>query len=224
MKTRHLLIGIALTLAPTASALAAAPMPHRMVEMPTKESRAAFADAMRNLWEQHVFWTRLYVVSALAGLPDKDATANRLLQNQEDLGDAIKPYFGIVAGDKLHALLKEHILIAVAIIDAAKAKESAALTGAKARWYANADEIAAFLSAADPKGCPPEHTKTMMREHLDLTLSAVTARLEARYADEVAAFDKIEAAALMMADMLSAGIIKKMPSKFAKSTIVRSHP
>ena len=75
---------------------------------------------MRKLWEDHITWTRLYIVSAIADLPDKDATAKRLLQNQTDLGNAVKSFYGDAAGDKLTALLKDHILIAVDIIDARK--------------------------------------------------------------------------------------------------------
>src|SRR5688572_11942105 len=72
-----------------------------------------FRNAMRKLWEDHITWTRLYIVSAAASLPDKDATAQRLLRNQEDIGNAIKPYYGAAAGNQLTALLKDHILGAV---------------------------------------------------------------------------------------------------------------
>ena len=70
------------------------------------DSAVAFHDAMRKLWEDHVTWTRLYIVSAVAGLPDQGATAERLLKNQEDIGDAIRPYYGDEAGDALPELLK----------------------------------------------------------------------------------------------------------------------
>ena len=64
---------------------------------------------MRKLWEDHITWTRLYIVSVAAGLPDKDATAQRLIQNQVDIGNAIKPYYGDAAGTKLTELLKERL-------------------------------------------------------------------------------------------------------------------
>jgi hypothetical protein len=80
---------------------------------------------MRKLREDHITWTRLYIVSATADLSDKDATAKRLLQNQTDIGNAVKPFYGDAAGDKLAALPKDHILIAVDIIDAAKKGDTA---------------------------------------------------------------------------------------------------
>ncbi|MGH7429995.1 MAG: hypothetical protein ACREJ4_16790, partial [Candidatus Methylomirabilaceae bacterium] len=96
--------------------------------------RAEFQDGMRKLWEDHVTWTRLYIVSAVAGLPDAQPTAQRLLQNQVDIGNAIKPYYGEAAGERLSALLRPHILIAAEIITAAKAGKTLDVQAASARW------------------------------------------------------------------------------------------
>jgi hypothetical protein len=167
--------------------------------------------AMRQLWEDHVVWTRLYIVSALADLPDKAVTTERLLRNQTDIGNAVKPFYGDAAGDKLTGLLKEHILIAADIVGAAKAADTPKLNSAKARWTANADDIAAFLSAANPKNWPAAEMKTMMREHLDLTAAELTARLGRDWAGDVAAYEKVRAQILHMADILAAGIARQFP-------------
>jgi hypothetical protein len=184
----------------------------RAGEGSTKE--AALHDAMRKLWEDHITWTRLFIVSALADLPDKGATTERLLQNQLDIGNAIKPYYGDAAGEKLTALLKTHITTAADLIAAAKANDTAKMTDANKRWYTNADEIAAFLSGANPKSWPPAEMKQMMREHLDLTTAEVVAHLKGNWADDVAAYDKIHSQILQMADMLTAGIINQHPARF----------
>jgi hypothetical protein len=85
------------------------------------QSKSEFHDAMRKLWTDHVAWTRLFIISAAAGLPDKDATTQRLLQDQTDIGSAVVPYYGRDAGTKLTSLLKDHILIAADLVGAAKA-------------------------------------------------------------------------------------------------------
>ena len=175
---------------------------------------AALHDAMRRLWEDHITWTRLFVVSAVGDLPDKGATTERLLQNQVDIGNAIKPYYGDAAGEKLTALLKTHITTAAELVAAAKANDTAKMTDANKRWYTNADEIAAFLSGANPKSWPAAEMKQMMREHLDLTTAEVVAHLKGNWADDVAAYDKIHTQILQMADMLTNGIIKQYPAKF----------
>jgi hypothetical protein len=180
----------------------------------TRVSKAAFHDAMRVLWEDHIVWTRLYIISAAEGLPDQDLTAQRLLRNQTDIGNAIKPYYGSRAGRQLTALLQEHILLAAEAIEAAKAGDTAAFDDALARWYANADEIAAFLNAANPDQWPLHEMQMMMKSHLDLTLEEAAARLNDDYAADIAAYDKVHRDILHMADMLSDGIIAQFPRKF----------
>ena len=182
-------------------------------------NRASFQDAMRALWEDHIVWTRQFIVSAATeaeNLPDTGPTVDRLLANQTDIGNAIKPFYGDAAGDALTELLREHILTAADIIAAAKAGDQDAVKAAAAAWYANADEIATFLSEANPRNWPLAAMKAHMKSHLDLTLEEAVARLEGRYAADIAAYDKVHADILEMADMLSAGIIAQFPNKFAR--------
>src|SRR5512136_3448141 len=64
-----------------------------------KMSALAFHDDMRKLWEDHITWTRLVIVGVAANLPDLSATVERLLKNQEDLGNAVKAFYGEAAGN-----------------------------------------------------------------------------------------------------------------------------
>lgn len=180
---------------------------------PDSPKEAALHDAMRKLWEDHIIWTRVFIISAVADLPDKSAATDRLLQNQVDIGNAIKPYYGDAAGDKLTTLLKEHITTAAEIVTAAKAGDKAKQDDATKRWFANADQIAAFLSDANPKSWPRAEMQKMMRDHLNLTTEEVVARLHGNWAADIAAFDKVHEQILHMADMLTEGIVKQHPAK-----------
>ncbi len=179
-----------------------------------KTDAQAFHDAMRKLWEDHITWTRLAIVSLSNDLSDTQPTVDRLLQNQADIGDAIKPFYGEAAGDQLTALLKDHILIAAEIIQDAKAGDTAGQNDAITRWYANADAIAEFLHSANPQNWPLDEMKAMMREHLDLTLQEAVDSLTGDHAGSIAAYDQIHLQALAMADMLSDGIVRQFPNKF----------
>jgi hypothetical protein len=181
-------------------------------KVPLRE--VTFRNDMRKLWEDHVTWTRLFIVSAVADLPDAGPTAERLLQNQVEIGNAIKPYYGDAAGEQLTSLLTDHILIAADLVAAAKSGDTAAFEAAHAAWYANADDISAFLSSANAHHWPLEPTKAMMREHLDLTLQEASARLNGDWAADIAAYDQIHLQALHMADMLSDGIVSQFPKSF----------
>ena len=169
---------------------------------------------MRKLWEDHITWTRLYIVSVAAGLPDKDATAQRLIQNQVDIGNAIKPYYGDAAGTKLTELLKEHILGAADLLAAAKAGNQAEVAKQKARWSKNADDIAVFLSGANPKNWPESTMKAEMKMHLDLTLKEALDRFGGKYADDIKDYDDVHAHILKLADTLTNGITAQFPDKF----------
>jgi hypothetical protein len=179
-----------------------------------KMSRAGFAADMRKLWEDHITWTRLFIVDALGNLPSKAATTDRLLQNQTDIGNAIKPFYGDAAGTKLTGLLRDHILIAADLVGAAAAGDKAKQDAANQRWLANADEIAALLTAADRHHWPAATTKQMMHEHLELTTKEVVAHLSKDYKGSVAAYDAVHAQILHMADALSSGIEATFPNKF----------
>jgi len=176
--------------------------------------QAALRDAMRKLWEDHITWTRVFIISAVADLPDKAAATERLLQNQVDIGNAIKPLYGEPAGNKLTALLKEHITTAAEVVAAAKANDQAKLADANKRWFANADQIADFLSGANPKNWPQADMRSMMKEHLDLTTQEAVARLKGDWAADVKAYDSIHEQILKMADHLTMGIVKQFPEKF----------
>jgi len=175
---------------------------------------AALNNAMRKLWEDHITWTRVFIISAVAGSPDKDAATQRLLQNQVDIGNAIKPFYGNAAGDQLTALLKDHIVIAADVVTAAKANDKPKLDDANKRWSDNADQIVAFLSKANPKNWPESEMRTMLHDHLKLTTNEAVARIQGDWAADVKAYDAVHEEILHMADGLSMGIVKQFPDKF----------
>jgi hypothetical protein len=133
---------------------------------------------MRELWIDHAVWTRMYILSAAANSPDTAVTAQRLLRNQDDIGNAVAHFYGPAAGQQLTALLKDHILIAAELVEAAKAGDSTRIAIAQTLWYQNADDISTFLHQANPKYWPEEDLKAMMRMHLDQTLAEAVHRLQ----------------------------------------------
>jgi hypothetical protein len=161
----------------------------------------------------HTVYTRLYIVSALADIPDAQTAAGRLLRNQEDIGTAIIPYYGKDAGNKLTELLKGHIMIATEVVAAAKSGDQTKLADANKRWIANVDEIAAFLSSANPNW-PQKDVADLLHQHLQLIIEFTTARLNKNYDEDIKKLDEYFTEAMLIADTLSEGIIKQLPNKF----------
>jgi len=205
------LIGGTMVFVPEGSAQGAPPSPPRE----RTEAAIDLRNDMRKLWEDHITWTRCFIVSSAHNLPDLPPTTARLLANQDDLGNAVKPFYGEAAGDQLATLLRQHILGAAAVIDAAKAGDTAAVATATAAWYANADAIAAFLNAANPEQWPLPALQAQLRAHLDLTLAEATARLQGNYALDIQKYDAVHEQILGLADILSLGLIDQFPREFA---------
>lgn len=184
------------------------------MEMTDKSSKSAELRLdMRKLWSDHVVWTRNVILNIMDGLPGTDAAVARLLKNQEDIGNAIKPVYGNDAGTELTRLLKDHIVIAADLLKAAKSDNKTAFDAANKKWIANADDISAFLSKANPSW-KLEEMKEMMHKHLNLTTEEAVARLKMDYNADVKAYDKVYNEILMMSDMLTDGILKQFPEKF----------
>ena len=171
--------------------------------------------ALRKLWSDHVIWTREYIIAAVAGTPDADAAAGRLLRNQEDIGAAIAGFYGQPAGDQLTRLLKEHILIAVDLVAAAKAGDQAAFATHDSRWTANVAELAAFLAGANPNW-PEGDVRDLLSLHLKLTKDEAVARITGDWAADVKAFDDIFTEIMVVADTLHDGLVAQFPERFGR--------
>jgi len=168
---------------------------------------------MRKLWEDHITYTRNYIISALAGLPDTDAVAKRLIQNQDDIGTAIAQFYGDEAGQKLASLLKEHIAIATDVVAAAEAGNKKDLEAAQKKWSENAEEIAALLSSANPNWSQ-KVLDEMLQKHLQFTTGEVVGRLQKNWAVDIKSYDDGHVHMLMFSDMLTDGIVKQFVNQF----------
>jgi hypothetical protein len=174
----------------------------------------ALRTEMRRLWEDHIVWTRLAIISLTTESPDTEATVARLLRNQTDLGNAVKPFYGKAAGNTLTSELRRHLLIAAEVVAAAKAGDQAKLADAQARWTRNADDIAGVLNSVNPRYFKLAVLKAEMRMHLRLTTAEAVARLKGNWTADVAAYDRVHRHILHMSDYLSAGLVKQFPGRF----------
>jgi hypothetical protein len=211
---RHVLVAAVLLLVLVLGGAAA----RKATAAPAEPSMAkvvALHEAMDKLWTDHVTWTRLVILDFDANAPNLKPDLARLLRNQVDIGNAIKPYYGVTAGNRLTSLLRTHIMEAVPVLTYAKNGNQARLKKALDAWYANAHQIAAFLAKANPHNWPLASTTEMMDTHLKLTTNQAVAHLKGQWTADIAAYDKVRDEILMMAHTLADGIITQFPAKFA---------
>lgn len=197
----------------TADSMQQTTMPSNQASSGMSDKQLALYQAMRKLWSDHVIWTREYITAAINNTPDAQADAARLLQNQADIGNAVAAYYGQDAGNKLTDLLKQHILIAVDLINDLKKGDQTKFGTDDDKWKANANDIADFLAAANPNW-PKQDLEDMMAKHLATTTQEAADYFNKKYDQDTADFDAVYNHMLMMSDALSAGIIKQFPDKF----------
>lgn len=179
-----------------------------------KDSRCITYDQLmimnkiRKLWEQHVMWTRSFIVSAAGDMPDIEFVTQRLLRNPADFAAALRPLYGDEKSNEFKRLFTDHLVIAADLVNSAKAGNTAAAELARRKWYENAAEIAYFLSFINPYWDSREW-QMMLFEHLKITEELATLRLRGNFAADIMQSEKIEKQALEMADMMSAGIIRQ---------------
>jgi hypothetical protein len=131
-----------------------------------------------------------------------------------DLGNAVKPYYGAAAGNKLTALRKAHINAAVGVLEAAKSGNEQSVATAKAAFFANGNQVAAFLHAANPHHWALSDMRTMMRAHLNQVIALAVDQLDGHYAAAIRLYGVYIDHIIDMADMLSTGIIQQFPARF----------
>ncbi|WLR57398.1 glycosyltransferase [Mesobacillus subterraneus] len=180
------------------------------------QSEIKFENDFRRLWVDHVLWTSNYITSATtAGAEDQKDVLERLLRNQEDIGNSIKPVYGEAAGNQLTDLLKEHIVIAGGIVEAAKSGDKAKLDQLNKEWFRNADDIAAFLSKANPN-LKNEDVKKLLYTHLEMVADDLNASLKKDWQARIVSIDDGMTHIIMMSDAISDAVIKQFPEKFKK--------
>ena len=172
------------------------------------QQQICLMNQVQQLWEQHVYWTRFFIVSAAANLDDLESVTNRLLENPEDFAQLLTPLCGRNKACQFQELLTQHLLIAADLVNAAKHGETEKANSAQKQWYQNADEIACFLSSVNP--CWNEaRWKDLLYRHLKMTEQEATLYLQGNYGASIECFNHIEKEALTMANYMFCGIINR---------------
>jgi hypothetical protein len=165
-------------------------------------------NTFRELWEEHIMWTRSFIISTVSDLGDLDLVTQRLLGNPEDFADVLRRFYGYDNSRKFEALFKNHLLLAAKLLNDAKAGDTQSVDADRAMWYKNADEIADFLAGANSYWDKKEW-QNLLYDHLKMTEDEAVYRLNMQYKEDIANYDSIESQALNMADYMASGIINQ---------------
>ncbi len=168
---------------------------------------------MNLVWEQHIMWTRMLLISIAENLKDLDATQARLLRNPKDIENVFRTYYGNNVASQIEKLLTEHLVIGKNIIVALKNNNEKEATELNKKWYKNADDMAELFSRINPF-YSKEEVRNMFYEHLKLTTNEVKARLKGDYVADINAYDIVQKEILKMAQFFVDGIVRQFPNLF----------
>lgn len=170
-------------------------------------------EMMNVAWLEHIFWTRLLLISIAEDLKDLDATRTRLLENPMDIANIFRMYYGNNNARTIQDLLTEHLVIGEKLIVALKNNNQTLSKALNDEWYRNADEMAEAFSSINPF-YSKEQLRKMLYEHLKLTSDEVAARLRKDYTADIKAFDMVQKEILMMSHFFVSGIVRQFPNLF----------
>lgn len=176
----------------------------------------AYVDLLKQMnlvWEQHIMWTRMLLISIADSLSDLEATKARLLENPRDIANVFKKYYGNHIANTIQELLTEHLVIGGDLIVALKNGNQQLATELNTKWYKNADDMAEAFSSINPF-YSKEKTRQMLYDHLRLTTNEVAARLRKDYVEDIRAYDIVQEKILKMSQFFVSGIAKQFPDLF----------
>ena len=174
----------------------------------TTPAQMELVNTLRRLWMEHVFWTRLFIQSTLNGSADLDEVTKRLLRNPSDFAAALRPFYGNQLAAQFESLLRDHLMIAAQLVNAAKKGDMNAYNEQRIKWYANADALAAYLAQINPHWNMQDWQK-MLYDHLYMTEVEAMQFAGGDYASSIREFDDIQREALEMADTMAQGISRQ---------------
>lgn len=176
--------------------------------------------ALRSLWGDHIFWVRNEVLTTKLG--DKEAAKvadEQVVQNAKDIANAIVPYYGKEAGDKLFTLLAGHYTAIKDYMNASFSSNKGAMDAAKDKMLKNADEIATFLNSANPKNWPKEALVSALDAHGGYHMAQISQINAKNFSAEAKTWEAMRDQVYQIADVLASGIVKQFPQRFGEGIV-----
>lgn len=171
--------------------------------------------AERDLWIGHIFWVRNVVLTTKLGEAAAAKVAEQqAVQNARTIADAVIPFYGKEAADKLFGLLAVHYGAIMEHMKAAFADDTEAEGVATKKMTKNAEDIAAFLNAANPKNWPKAALISVLTAHVGYHMAQIHAIHAKDFTSEAQTWEAMKNQIYVIADTLSEGIVKQFPQKF----------
>lgn len=162
---------------------------------------------LRKLFTDHAVYNAFVLKSIIDGVPP-DVFIKRLLVNQKDIGEELKPFIGNTKGNLITKLLTEHIKLAGECIKAA-VKGDKQIQKKIDMLFKNGDQVAAALTSINPQKLPYDITQEMFEIHNNFEVDMAMARIAKDYKKEQILYDAYYNEILDMSDHIYLALLDK---------------
>jgi hypothetical protein len=190
-------------------------MPTYSAQETTKSSKSTLRNNMKDLWDDHMVYTRNLIISSISSIGDKDRITERLLRNQQEIGNSFIPMYGDQAGIKITRLLKEHVNIASEIVESARKSETNSYQSAVKKIHQNADELSKYLTNLNPYWNSND-LRGMLYKHISYMNGEINARVKKDWLADIEAYDRGHEHMMLFSEMITNGMINQNPNSFYK--------
>ena len=187
----------------------------RAVERIDSDRLAETKAAMRDLWSEHIFWIRNVVLDDATNNPlAREAAEKEVVANAKLIAGTIIPFYGAGASEKLFTLLAGHYGAIKEYSEATVVKDKTQQDAALAKLASNADQIAEFLSGANPF-LPEDTVRGLIAAHGAHHILQITQFNERDYVREGETWEVMKRHVYVIADALTTALATQFPNKFS---------
>jgi hypothetical protein len=188
---------------------------HSSVAKQARSAKAAQTSAaLRDLWLGHVFWVRNV---ALATLTHHDvagkAAEQQVVLNAQAIAAAIEPFYGVAAKDQLFKLLAGHYGAVKSYLAATAADDKKGQQTATQALTTNAEEIAVFLSKANPN-LPKDAVNGLLLAHGGHHIQQIQELKAGNYEAEAKTWEEMKQHMYQIADAMTDALAKQFAKRF----------
>jgi hypothetical protein len=180
----------------------------------SNRSSYELARTMQRLWADHAMWARQYIIAAVDERPEAPEAAARWLRVGDDIGRELEQHYPRRTARRVAKLLRQHVMVAVDLIDAARNVDKVKCMDIDDVWWNNGEDLVDELCARNEAWSRAELLAQWdaMRQQ---TKDVLAARLEQNFDKDVDAFDQMLTTTTNFADTIADGILRQFADKFA---------
>lgn len=173
------------------------------------------AAALRDLWLGHIFWVRNVSISTI----DKNDLATKVAEQQavanaKAIAASIEPFYGAAAKNSFFKLLAGHYGAVKAYLIATVAGDGPAQATATESLTSNAEEIAVFLSKANPY-LSKDAVQGLLLAHGGHHIQQIQQLKDRKYEAEAQTWEEMKNHVYQIADATADALAKQFAKKFA---------